>query len=292
MKPHFHKVPVNGADSFSVRRTVRPHFGTVWHYHPELELHYVVQGEGVRFIGDDVSNFNVGELILLGENLPHTWRCSPAYFEENSGKQVESIVVHFRPDCLGSGFLHLHEAAPILRLYDRARRGLVIESERKTRVVGLMEQTVRATPLHRLALLLAILHELAEATPDEVSTIASAHAFYQPSEPETDRLNAVCNYTLAHYASNLSLAEVAAVANLSVTSFCRYFKLMTHKTYFDFLTEVRISHACRALAENRLPTEVICSESGFNNLSNFYRHFKRIKGTSPVEFRRSYHAVA
>jgi mannose-6-phosphate isomerase-like protein (cupin superfamily) len=72
MKAHFYKVPVNAQDSFSVRHDVKSNFGNIWHYHPELELHYVIRGEGVRFIGDNVSNFSAGEMLLVGENLPHT----------------------------------------------------------------------------------------------------------------------------------------------------------------------------------------------------------------------------
>ena len=74
MKPHFHKVPIPSRTSFSIRHEKDSGFGTVWHYHPELELHFLVKGKGVRFIGDSISNFTDGELILLGENLPHTWR--------------------------------------------------------------------------------------------------------------------------------------------------------------------------------------------------------------------------
>ncbi len=51
---------------------------------------------------------------------------------------------------------------------------------------------------------------------------------------------------------------------------------MTKKTYSDFLTEIRISHACRFLIEDKLPTEVLCFECGFNNISSaHHRHFKK-----------------
>jgi AraC-like DNA-binding protein len=93
---------------------------------------------------------------------------------------------------------------------------------------------------------------------------------------------------LANYKTEISLEKIAAIGNLSVTSFCRYFKLMTKKTYFDFLTEIRISHACRFLIEDKLPTEVLCFECGYNNISNFYRHFKRVTKMTPLEYKRRY----
>jgi quercetin dioxygenase-like cupin family protein len=110
MKPHFLKVAVKPQNSFSIRHDILPTFRGIWHYHPELELHYVIKGEGVRFIGDNISNFSSGEVTLLGENLPHCWRCKEEYFQQDSGLNVEVIVIHFLPDCLGRYMLNLPEA--------------------------------------------------------------------------------------------------------------------------------------------------------------------------------------
>src|SRR6218665_2211537 len=286
MKPHFHKVPSNTEQSFSIRHDIKPNFGTIWHYHPELELHYVIRGEGVRFIGDNVSNFTAGEVLLLGENLPHTWRCNQEYFQGNTDLQIEAIVMQFRPDCLGHEFLNLNEAYAIRKLYEKARKGLIIKGESAQQLKDLMHSALLASPLQRLIILLSILELLTES--DETEMITAVNAFYQSNEMETVRLNNVCSYTLANYAKDIRLEDIAAIANLSTTSFCRYFKLMTHKTYNDFLTEIRVSHACRALVENRLSIEIICFESGFNNLSNFYRHFKNVKGITPLEYKKQY----
>lgn len=81
MKPYFHKVPITNSGSFSIRHDIKANFGTLWHYHPELELHYIVKGEGIQYIGDNISSFSSGDMIFLGQNLPHTWRCHEDYFE-------------------------------------------------------------------------------------------------------------------------------------------------------------------------------------------------------------------
>lgn len=286
MKPFFHKVPMQIRASFSVRRDVQSDFGSVWHYHPELELHHVIRGEGVRFIGDNISNFSPGEVILLGGNLPHMWRCNQEYFEEKSDQNVEAIVVHFLPDCLGRDFLQLPEAYLIPVLFEKARKGMKITGESRTKIVNLMHDATCATDMDRLIILMSILKILAET--NDYRTIASAHAFYKSNEMETLRLNKVCSYTLSHYKEEISLEKIASIANLSVTSFCRYFKLMTNKTYYDFLIEIRISHACRLLTEDIQPTEVICFECGFNNVSNFYRHFKKVTEITPLEYKKKY----
>lgn len=286
MKPHYHKVPIKLETSFSIRKDVMANFGTLWHYHPELELHYVKKGEGVRFIGDNISNFYEGEMILIGENLPHTWRCGEQYFQPDSNLTVEATVIHFLPNCLGNDLLNLPEAYQIPKLYERAKQGLIIKGDTKKKLEKLMESALDAVNLNRLSILLSILSTLAES--DEFETIASAHAFYESNNIDTDRINKICSYTLTNYREEITLEQIAALSNLSVTSFCRYFKQMTKKTYYDFLTEIRVSHACRLLVEDNMTVESICMECGFNNASNFYRHFKKTIGSTPVEYKRKY----
>ncbi|OZI09536.1 AraC family transcriptional regulator [Siphonobacter sp. BAB-5385] len=287
MKPLFHKVPVKLESSFSIRHDIKPNFGTIWHYHPEIELHYVIQGEGVRFIGDNISNFSKGEIVLLGENLPHTWRCKEEYYQPDSDLNVEAIVIHFLPDCLGDYLLKLPEAYLIPKLYEKAKRGMVMTGSVKEKLIELMYAATTATDLDKIILLLKILKTLAE-TDEYTPIVSSQSAFYQSNDMDTQRLNKVCAYTLTNYKKDITLEEISSISNLSVTSFCRYFKLLTNKTYYDFLIEIRISHACRALVENKVPTEVICFDCGFNNVSNFYRHFKKVTGVTPLEYKRKY----
>lgn len=286
MKPLFHKVPTSIQSSFEIRHDKSPNFGKVWHYHPELELHYVIKGEGVRFIGDNINNFTADEIILLGENLPHTWRCNEEYFQKSKKLDVEAIVIQFLPDCLGHDFLQLPESYLIPKLFEKAKKGIIIHGKAKTALKKLMQKAPEASSLDKLILLIQILKTLAETK--EYTEIASAHAFYQSNESDSIRLNKICSYTLSNYKKAISLEEIASLSNLSVTSFCRYFKLMTKKTYYDFLVEIRISHACRMLIENKKPTEIICFECGFNNVSNFYRHFKKVTNTTPMEYKNSY----
>lgn len=288
MKPLFHQIPTGSSRAFTARRDVMHSLNSIWHYHPQLELHCVMQGEGVRFIGDNIDNFSPGEIILLGENLPHNWQSSEAYFKQQPDYCFEAIVIHFLPTWLGLDFLSLSEALPLTKLYEKARHGLLIRGELSERIRPLMLEIVDAPPLERVMLLLKILNLLIQS--DSIESLAPGFSFYRANEQETIRLDQVCDYTLTHYAREITLEEIAAVANLSVTSFCRYFKTMTHKTYSQFVNEIRISYACRALIEERQSIQVICFQNGFNNLSNFYRQFKKVQGLSPLEYQKSQRA--
>ncbi|MEO0333093.1 MAG: cupin domain-containing protein, partial [Bacteroidota bacterium] len=194
MKPHFHKVPIQPRNSYSIRHDILPTFGTIWHYHPEVELHYTIRGEGVRFIGDTIRNFSAGEMLLLGENLPHTWRCREEYFQGNKNLKVEAIVLHFLPGCLGRDLLRLPEAYLIPKLLEKAKRGLIIKGEAKVKIADLMCAATEATNLDRLIILLSILKILAET--NESETIASPDISFQKNELEMARLEKIYSYTL------------------------------------------------------------------------------------------------
>lgn len=150
-----------------------------------------------------------------------------------------------------------------------------------------MKSAIEATNLDRIIILLSILKTLAE-TDEYAGIVTGKNTFYQSNESETQRINKICTYTMTNYKKDITLEEIASLSNLSITSFCRYFKLMTKKTYYDFLIEIRVSHACRFLIENKLPTEMICFDCGFNNVSNFYRHFKKVTGMTPLDYKRKY----
>ena len=286
MKPLFHKVPTSLQNSFGISHRIQSDFGKIWHYHPELELHFVVRGEGVRFIGDNINNFSSGEVILLGENLPHTWRCNEVYYQPETKLDVEAIVIQFLPDCFGKDFFHLPESFMVPKLFEKAKKGMIIEGKAREELIVLMTKATQASQIDKLIILLQILKVLSET--EEYKEITSAHAFYQSNETDTLRLNKICNYTLSNYKREITLEEISSISNLSITSFCRYFKLMTKKTYYDFLIEIRISHACRLLVEDKLPTEVVCFECGFNNVSNFYRHFKKVTEMTPLDYKKKY----
>lgn len=286
MKPHFHKVDNDLQCSFKAKHKIQPNFGKLWHYHPELELHYVLRGKGVRFIGDNISNFDENELILLGENLPHSWRCEEEFYTTQENPNSEAIVIQFLPEFIGKEFLQIPESLNLRKLLEKARKGLYVEGKTKNKILPLMQKAIHTAGMDRILTLLSILNELANST--EMSTIASANNFYKSNEAESVRLNKIYSYTLDNYKNSLPLEKIASVANLSVTSFCRYFKMMTNKSFHDFLMEIRISNSCRLLIEDKLSIEAICFECGFGNVSNYYRHFSKFKGMTPALYKKQY----
>src|SRR5204862_6868544 len=102
---------------------------------------------------------------------------------------------------------------------------------------------------------------------------------------EATRLNKVFQHVSDNFQRKISLSEIASVANLSAKAFCRYFKSKTRKTFYDFLLEVRVTHACNLLLEKDLTIYEVCYDIDFKNLSYFNRYFKKLKDNTLFSFK-------
>jgi AraC-like DNA-binding protein len=289
MKPHLLKIPKEEEHSFSVRYDIVSFFYNKWHYHPEMELVYIIEATGRQFIGDSIHHFKNNDLILIGSNLPHLWRCDEKFLVKGSKLKVEAIIIHFLPECLGPGFFNLPENKLLLQIFQKAQMGVRIKDQTGVVVSELMRRMVNAKSSERIILLLQILHAIAYS--GETKTICSEGLTFQYSIEEAARLNNIYQYILNNFTHPLSLEQVAKVAHLTPNGFCRYFKSRIKKTFSNFLIEVRVGHACKLLADTDKPVAEICYESGFNNFSNFNRHFKFIAGRTPLGHRKYYQEI-
>ncbi|WP_421943308.1 AraC family transcriptional regulator [Pedobacter sp.] len=280
MRAQFQKIHLPLRNTYSVKNDNALNLSK-WHYHDELELHYIIKGSGKRFIGHDIGSFSAGEIILIGEQVPHKWQFDEHDFESNSNTN-ESIVLHFGANCLGSFFLALPEAHLLSRLMDRAKSGMMFYGATNNKLAMLMKSSVNSTRMDRIVILLSILSVLSET--EDYHEISTKSSFTPDVDLHDSRHSRITDFIIKNYQKDIGLEHAAAISNMSITSFCRYFKILTNKTFNEFLQEVRIGHACRMIIENKYPIGVICFECGFKNVSNFYRHFKSITGMTPKEY--------
>lgn len=274
MQARAERIPTSPAASFLVKRRRDRRFDFAWHYHPEVELTWIVRSRGRRFVGDSIENYRDGDLVLVGPNLPHTWHSEP-------GRGQEAVVAQFAPDFLGP----LPELLGLRRLVERAGRGLAFGPRALRSVAKPLEALVDVDGLPRLRLLLEILERLAAARD---ARPLSSRPFSEPRRGDMERIDRVCRFLAERFAEEVRLPDAAAVAHLSVPAFCRFFKARTGKTLVEYLNELRIGRACLLLMETDRSVSDICYASGFNNLSNFNRRFRALKRVSPLEFRRAF----
>lgn len=289
MKPQLLKVPKGLQKSFSIRRDVVLYFYNRWHYHPELELIHIEQGSGTQFVGDNIRSFQSGDLLLIGPNLPHYWRCDEKYFQRESKLYAQATVVHFSEDIFGKTFLGLPENKAIHDLLLKARLGLKILGEGTDKVKSLLHQLLNQTNGNPIISLLQILETLAQCS--EINMLSNTQYQNEYDQYDTDRINHIYQYSISNFQKKISIEEISEVANISPHSFCRYFKSRSRKTYSQFLLELRIGHACKLLSETRIPVAQVCFESGFNNFANFNKYFKIHTGKNPMQYQKEFRKI-
>jgi len=255
-----------------------------WHFHPELEMVYIANGSGKRHIGNHISYFNDGDLIFIGPNLPHY-----GFSDRLSGDSLE-VVIQWKEDFLGTKLISLPEAEPIRSLFDRSAHGLVFKGHTKILVGHKIMQMQEMDPFRKLMTFMDVLYELAISDDYEILNASSVGLVVNTAD--SVRIDKVYNHVRRHFLDDeIPLSEVATLINMTIPSFCRYFKKHTSKTFTQFVNEFRIVHATKLLAESDDPIANICFDSGFNNFSHFNRHFKRVTGKTPSEYRTELNPV-
>lgn len=273
--------------SFMVKELIEPHFDPNWHFHPHYQLFLVEEGTGTRFIGDSIKHFGPGDLVFLGPNLPHLWRSDQAYFDRQSGLTTKGTVVYFAEDFLGTEFLGKQEMTPLRHLLNHARQGLEWTGYTRNRTETALKNLARQPiGFERVISLLTLLNDLSHATDYRYLTSPGYTNTVKPNE--TDRMQLVHDYVLGHFPDDLSLDTIADLAGMTPPAFCRYFKTRANKTFSEFVSEVRIGHACKLLIGGKLNITQISFESGFRTLSNFNRQFKEITGQTPSSYVKTY----
>lgn len=258
-----------------------------WHYHDDCELVVVTSGSGTRFIGDSIEEYRGGEVVLIGSGLPHTW--CPARGVDSGGA---AEVLHIDRSALT--WPELHE---ITKLLDAADRGLLFPTETAEKIRDQMSNARHGSRNAQAISVMAILTELVALAPHARPLSQRAfHRRHRPAGPrETNaalRLEAIRDIVANGFEQHLVQADAARNVGMAPAAFCRFFRRNTGRTFTRYVQEVRLSEASRQLTETDLPVVAIASNVGFGSLAHFNRCFKRHKGVTPTEWRRSVQALA
>jgi AraC-like DNA-binding protein len=253
-----------------------------WHHHPEYELVMVVKGKGRRLIGDYVDRFEEHDLILIGPYTPHVWMCDPEYFDENGRFLGQAVVIQFLPDFLGEKFFDIPEHESLNKILAKSSRGIQFLGEAKQRIIELMLGMAEMNSTNRLYSLFAIFQILTSAS--QFNVLASNAFLNQIKPDEHNPMQKALQYIMMNFQKQIYLEDLLEITNMSYSSFYVSFKNTYRMTFKEFLLNVRVGYACKLLTgpgHNISETAYLC---GFENISNFNRQFKHIKGITPSEF--------
>jgi AraC-like DNA-binding protein len=281
MKPILFRNLIAENESFHIQEDILAHFYDFLHYHPEIQLTLIVKSKGTVIVGDKICTFEAGDAFLLGPGLPHV------FLDKTDAKQsdtdnVHAISIYFKINSFGDDFFNLPENHLIKDLLQKSSRGLKFKGEMKRQIPKKIEELKQKKGAELLIAFFDILNSLSKT--DEVELISSISFMKTNDESESKRIENIFRYVMDNFSREINLEEIAAISAMNVTSFCRFFKQRTRKTFTMFVNEVRIGHACKELLYNNYNINEVAYRCGFNNISNFNRQFKGITGLTPTAY--------
>ncbi len=278
------KIPIQEGDAFRIQVDELPQFYDRFHHHPEIQLTWIVESSGTLLLGTTITAFEPGDVFIIGAQVPHRFKNN---VQENTGaKFAKSISIFFDEQSFGNGFFDLTELKEVKDLLQKADQGIRIKGPMRLQAIEEIQRIQSSNGLQKILSFLQLLGKFASS--DEVSIISSVPFDLETSRVENEKLERVVQYVLENYEQRIMLDEVAAIANLSVSAFCRFFKLRTRKTFSRFLNEFRISMAGKLLTSREQSISEVCYAVGFRNLSNFNRQFKEFTGFTPSQYVKQY----
>jgi AraC-like DNA-binding protein len=281
--PWFIKLHFPQSKAFDIVKVSRPYFVVPWHFHPEIEIMLLTSGSGTRFVGDSIENFNAVELVMVGANLAHVWKNGAEHFGHKANSLAGAMYIVLKETELRD-LLMYEEMEPVRSLFLRAQRGIKFGDELTKKVGEMILAAYQQSGPEQLVSFLNILKEMAETS--DYRYLCSPNYRQKVDEHDLSKLDSVLDYLIMNYKNEVRLEDVADIANMSLTAFCRYFKERTFKTVIQFLNEIRIEHAQKLLIESQYNVDKISLECGFHNITNFYQQFQKITGTTPLNFRK------
>ncbi|MCC8154572.1 MAG: AraC family transcriptional regulator [Tannerellaceae bacterium] len=269
--------PLSADDLFIVLNHPSAKFDYPVHHHSDFEINLVMDTYGKRIVGDSVEDFSTLDLVMIGPNVPHAW----------FGEIVENnhvVTIQFSDKLLDFPILEKRLFNSIKTLMLEAQRGLVFSEKTQLEIKEKILKLTKMQGFQTVLEFLSILHSLSIADRRVlISNQYDSQAVVRTSKSR--RITKVCEYIEKNYEEPIKLGEVAALVNISESAFSHFFKKKTNTSFIDYLTNIRIAHACQLLTETTHSIAEICYACGFNNLSNFIRTFKKKKGNTPSEHR-------
>lgn len=278
MKPNFEYPLIKPEDSFRTFLKKQDEQETPLHYHPNYEMNFVIKGIGTRYVGDNIEQFEEGDLILLAPNIPHCWKNTDRYQQPYA-----SLVIQWKDDFLGNGWDRISEFDNIRRLLQLSSKGIKFDKYVANEIKNRQSELLMLPSFEKLLLLLQLLNDLWKSKEFEIlcnEELPLNNSVYNA------RIEVVSRFIKENYAEKITLSKVAQLVNMSEGAFSRFFSKTIRKPFFTFLNEYRIKMACKALTETDMNADEIGYACGYECLQFFYSQFAKYVKCSPQTFRK------
>lgn len=252
------------------------------HSHKNFELNFITAGSGKRIVGNSIMPYAVGDLVLMGPDIPHCW--DPVKTVE--GPVPECIVTHFFENLISSDFFNIPELEDVVNLLKSAGNGIWFRGIKTQKAGQSLRKMVDMKGLERYIELLKVFKLLLEITDREVLALPDSRPVFH--NKNQSQINKIYEYVFNNIQKGILLKDAADLVFMEPGSFCRYFKKKTNQTFMNYVKNVRIGIAARLLAETDKQIAQVCYECGYKNLANFNLYFKGIMKKTPSEYRKDF----
>lgn len=277
--------PLSTPDVFVVIDSSNNGFDYPIHNHPEYELNLIMGMSGTRIVGDSIERYTDYDLVLLGPYLYHKWDGDVPL--QNSGQHYRVITIQFGMGLMGGQFFQKEQFGKIRKLLQDSSEGIKFHGKTLGEAMNIMINLTEDKGFANVIQFLQLLDLLSKSS--ETCYLSSEGFSSKVLSTHSNRIQMAYSYILKHYAKiNLKIGEVAKQVNMSDSAFSHFFQKYAFRSFTQFLVDIRIGHACKLLLDTDETIGQISYDSGFNNLANFNRLFKKYRQCTPVEFRRRY----
>jgi AraC-like DNA-binding protein len=286
MKPLLQDVELLMKGSIYVKEIKTTKLNDQFHFHNVHEIALILKGNGKRIVGDHIEYFTDGDLIFIGSLLPHASYSGEDYTSAESSQEIHALVIYFNPDWFNKNLLSSHEFLKFNALMKKIERGIQIMGNTKAKTIKAIQKLEKSRGLERIIKLCEILDTVSKS--NEYSYLASEGYSNSHAQVDVERLGNVYKFIMKNFTNIIKLEEVSSIANMTPTSFCKYFKSKTGKTFSNLVNELRIGQACKLFVDANLSVSDVCYHVGFNNLTNFNKTFKQFLKMTPTEYKKAF----
>jgi AraC-like DNA-binding protein len=260
-----------------------------WHYHNKFELSFITEGSGKRIVADSIEEFQPGDLVFIGPNLPHVW-IADKEIRMISRRTLEMVYLQFALNVVSPQLLSLPEFSNIKKAIEFSERGIQIVGDTLNQVSELMLQLPYLKSFERMLYFFTLMDIIGKSNSN--LPLSSKEYLKIRFTTGNKRIATIHEYLMNNYRKEINLMKLADLVNMAEGSLCRFFKSNMGMTLFEYLNKIKTEFACKLLMDEDLSILEVCLDSGFNNISHFNKQFKKATGIPPSQYRKRFKGLS
>ncbi|MDB5110351.1 MAG: DNA-binding protein AraC-type [Mucilaginibacter sp.] len=274
--------PLTQNDCFTIFSREKTEFDFPLHNHEDMEINLILDASGAqRIVGDHIGDIDDNELVCVGSNVTHGW-----FTHHCKGKNIKEVTIQFHKDLFDDRFLKRNQLVNIRNMFENSKRGVLFSKPAVVAMAPRILALSKKSGFDSILELLSIIHDLSISR--DIKLLSDSTFTIEQFNYNSRRIEKVFEFMNNNFSKQITLNDVAKIANMPEASFSRFIKKRTGYSFIDSLNEIRLGHVSRMLIDTTHSIAEVAFKCGFNNMANFNRTFKNKKGLTPKEFRENY----